>query len=69
MREYARKRSVLERLIGYEELSEQTGLPVRSLRTLVYKGILPHVRLGHRTVKFVPSKIARAIAKREIKEV
>lgn len=60
---------MIEKLISYPELSEQTGLSVRSLRTLVHKGVLPHVRLGHRTVKFQPSKVAKALAKREVKEL
>jgi hypothetical protein len=59
----------MEKLVGYEELSKQTGLPVRSLRTLVYRRALPFFRLGHRTVKFLPSKVERALAKREVREV
>ena len=60
---------MIEKLIGYPQLSEQTGLPVRSLRTLVCKGVLPHIRLGHRTIRFQLSKVAKALAKREIKEL
>jgi excisionase family DNA binding protein len=60
---------VLERLLGYAELSQEINLPVRSVRTLVYKGVIPHVRLGHRTVKFRASEVERALRKRTIKEV
>jgi excisionase family DNA binding protein len=59
----------MERLLDYHGLSELTGLPVRTLRTLTYRGTIPHVRLGHRLVRFVPSKVAKALAKREVKEV
>jgi excisionase family DNA binding protein len=55
-----------EKLLTYSELSEQTGIPVRSLRTLVSTGVLPHLRFGHRTIKFAPSKVEKAIAKREV---
>jgi excisionase family DNA binding protein len=60
---------MLERLLGYREMAAELGVPVRSLRQLVHKGIVPHLRLGHRTVKFQRSKVAKALRKREVKEV
>jgi predicted DNA-binding transcriptional regulator AlpA len=59
----------MERLLDYTGLSEVTGLPVRTLRTLTCRGTIPHVRLGHRIVRFVPSKVQKALQKREVKEV
>jgi len=60
----------MEKLLkGYRALSEGTNLPVRTCRTLVKNGLLPHIRAGHRTILFVPSKIERALQKREVKEV
>jgi excisionase family DNA binding protein len=60
---------MLEKLLTYSELSAQTGIPIRSLRTLVHNGVLPSLRFGHRTIKFAPSKVEKAIAKREVREV
>lgn len=59
----------MERLVFYRELSEQTGIPIRSLRTLTYRGVIPHYKLGHRTVMFSPSAVAKALQKREVKAV
>lgn len=58
-----------EKLVGFEQLAELTGLPVRTLRTLVYRKAIPVTRLGHRTVVFTPSKVAKALARYEVKEV
>jgi excisionase family DNA binding protein len=60
---------MIERLLGYEELAREIGLPIRTVRSLTYRGIIPHIRLGHRTVKFQPSKVQRALEKRTVKEV
>jgi excisionase family DNA binding protein len=60
----------MERLLnGYRELSEASNVPVRTLRTLVKKGVLPFIKAGHRTILFSPSKIEKALQKRAIKEV
>jgi hypothetical protein len=58
-----------EKLVDYEGLSQLNGLPVRTLRTLVYRKVIPVMRLGHRTVKFLPSKVAKALARYEVKAV
>jgi excisionase family DNA binding protein len=60
---------MLEPLLNYEQAAAELNVPVRSLRQLVYKGIVPHLRLGHRTVKFRRSEIERALKKRAVKEV
>ncbi len=60
---------VLETLLDYDQMAAELGVPVRSLRNLVYKGIVPHLRLGHRTVKFRRSAVERALRKRTVKEV
>ena len=60
---------MLEPLLNYEQAAAELNIPVRSLRDLVYKGIVPHLRLGHRIVKFRRSEIERALKKRAVKEV
>jgi hypothetical protein len=53
----------MEALIDIKELSRQSGMSVRSIRTLLQKGIVPHIRLGYRTIKFSPSRVERAFLK------
>jgi hypothetical protein len=56
-------------LSGYRALSEASGVKVRTLRTLVARGVLPVVKAGHRTCLFSPSKIEKALQRRTVKEV
>jgi excisionase family DNA binding protein len=58
---------VLEPLLDYNQIASELNISVRSLRNLVYEGVVPHLRLGHRTVKFQRSKVERALARREVK--
>jgi excisionase family DNA binding protein len=60
---------VTEPLLNYESMAAELGIPVRSLRELVRKGVVPHLRLGYRTVKFVRSRVRKALQKREVREV
>jgi excisionase family DNA binding protein len=59
----------MEPLLGYEQAAAELNVPVRSLRDLVRRGVVPHLRLGWRTVKFRRSEIERALKKRSIREV
>jgi excisionase family DNA binding protein len=61
--------AMIEKLISYPELSQLIGFSVRECRTLVAKGVLPYLKLGHRTVRFRASEVERALKKREVKEV
>jgi predicted site-specific integrase-resolvase len=61
--------AMTEPLLNYESMAAELGISVRSLRDLVRKGLVPHLRLGHRTVKFLRSRVAKALAKREVREV
>jgi hypothetical protein len=56
-------------LLGYRAASKASGIPVRSLCSMVKAGVLPHIRTGHRTILFRPSEIERALKKRTVKEV
>jgi hypothetical protein len=58
----------MEKLLNYEGLSAATGLKVRTLRHLVYKGALPYLKLGHKLILFQPARVERALLKLEIKE-
>jgi hypothetical protein len=56
-------------LSGYRALSEASGIPVRTLRTLAANGLIPYVKVGHRSILFSPSKIEKALQRRTVKEV
>jgi excisionase family DNA binding protein len=60
---------MLEPLLNYEQAAGELGISVRNLRCLVYSRAVPHLRLGHRTVKFRRSEIERALKKRMVKEI
>lgn len=57
------------KLVRIEQLSEMSGLPVRSLRTMMKNRVVPFVRTGHRSVWFQPEKVLRALEKFEVKSV
>jgi excisionase family DNA binding protein len=58
-----------EKLVTIDQLSELSGLPVRSLRSLMAKRAIPFLKLGFRTVRFQPSKVEKALTKREVKAI
>lgn len=57
-----------EPLLTYEELARAKNMSVREVRTLKYKGIIPYLELGHRTVRFQLSRVDKALQKREVRE-
>ena len=59
----------MKKLLNIQELSEQTGRPVRQLRTLVQARKIPCYRLGYRTLWFDLAKVDAAWARYEVKEV
>jgi DNA-binding transcriptional MerR regulator len=54
--------------VTIEKLSELTSIPVRSLRTLKNKGVVPFIKTGHRQLFFQPEKVRRALEKFEIRK-
>lgn len=58
-----------EKLVNYVGLEEQLGIPVRTLRTLVQRRAIPCLRVGRRTVLFLPSKVISALEHFEVQEV
>jgi excisionase family DNA binding protein len=59
----------MEPLLSYDQMAAELGIPVRTLREWVYTGAIPYLKLGHRTVKFQRSRVEKALAKREVREV
>ena len=58
-----------QKFVSISGLSELTGIPVRSIRTLVQKRAIPVIVAGWRTHLFQPDKVARALEKLEVKAV
>ncbi len=56
-----------EKLLDYRQLSEATNRPVRTLRDWAYKGKIPFLRVGHRTILFEASKVFEALERFEVK--
>jgi hypothetical protein len=55
-----------EKLIGYPEMAAQIGIATRTLRYWVSCKKVPHLKFGHKTVKFLPSKVRNALERFEI---
>ncbi len=56
-------------LVNIEELSQLKNVSVRSLRTLVAKGVLSRYKFGHRSQLFSPAQFDRDIERFRIKSV
>jgi excisionase family DNA binding protein len=52
--------------ITYRQLSQLTGVSEGTLRVWVSKRLLPHLRLGPRTVRFKRTEIERWLAARVV---
>lgn len=57
------------KLVRISGLSEATGLPVRTLRSLFHSKKIPGIILGHRTLVFNPDNVRAALDKFERKAV
>jgi hypothetical protein len=57
----------MSKLVNIQTLSEMSGLPVRTWRTLIQKRVVPFIKLGHRTLLFQPDKVLKALEKFEVK--
>lgn len=59
----------MKKFVNYKNLSEITGLPVRTIRSLKTQRKIPFIRVGYRTHLFDPEKVIEALGKFEIKAV
>jgi hypothetical protein len=57
------------RVKGFKALSDKSGVPVRTLRTLWKNRLIPGEVCGHRTIVFVLSKVEKAFQKHEVKAI
>jgi hypothetical protein len=59
----------MSKLVDIEKLSEETGFPVRTLRTFIAGKKIPVVKIGHRTMRFNPDRVLKALQRFEIPAV
>ena len=59
----------MSKLVKIEKISEQTGIPVRTLRSFVSARKIPYLKCGHRTLLFDLSKVEGALQRFEIEAV
>lgn len=55
-----------EELFGYRGARSMTGLGESSLRSLVFRKLIPHVRISDRTVRFRRSELEAWLAARSV---
>jgi Helix-turn-helix domain len=54
-------------LLNIQELAAALGESVRTVRNWQYKGIVPHLSLGHRQVRFRLGSVLDALERRQVK--
>jgi len=66
-RDFGRQQRGMEKLLNISQISGASNVPVRSIRTLVKKGIVPVIVTGHRSHFFQASKFFAALQKYQVK--
>jgi len=59
----------MSKLTDIRGLSEQSGLPIRKLRSFVAARKIPFLKCGHRTLLFDVEKVNKALARFEVPAV
>jgi hypothetical protein len=57
-----------EPLLTYSEMAPLINVTERNLRGMVYRRVVPAIVIGHRTVRFLESRVREALQKREVRE-
>jgi len=57
------------KLVNIGALSEQTGVRIRTLRSLMAARKIPFLKFGHRTIFFDPDRVDQALQRFEVQEV
>jgi Helix-turn-helix domain len=57
------------RLLTGNELAVKLGESERIVSSLRHKGIIPYLKLGHRTIRYNESAVIAALEKREVKAI
>lgn len=53
--------------LTYKQTSDETGIPMGTLYTLVFQKRIPHIRLGKRLVRFSSKEIAAWLKAHQVK--
>jgi len=61
--------SSYEPLLTYAEMAPRINVTERNLRSMVQRRVVPSILIGHRTVRFLESRVREALQKREQKAV
>jgi hypothetical protein len=56
-----------KRLVDIKGLSAEKGLKERQIRTFYQNGLIPFIKLGHRTILFDADKVIAALERFEVK--
>ena len=57
---------VMSKLLDIRGLSEQSGIPIRTLRSFVAGRKISFLKCGHRTLLFDPEKVKKDLARFEV---
>jgi len=60
---------LMSKLLDIRGLSEQSGIPLRRLRSFVAARKIPFLKCGHRTLLFDPEKVDKALQRFEVPAV
>ena len=60
--------SPFEPLLTYSEMAPRINVTERNLRSMVQRRVVPAILIGHRTVRFLDSRVREAWQKREVRE-
>jgi excisionase family DNA binding protein len=60
---------MVKKLITREELSERSGIRIRTIRSMMNRKEIPYIRAGQRTVLFDLDKVMAALDKLEVKAI
>jgi len=56
-------------LVGIEQLAREIGIPIRTIRSLMYARRIPYLKLGRRTLFFDVKKVRDAIDGFEVRAI
>jgi excisionase family DNA binding protein len=59
----------MRHLIKIGKLSEISGIPVGTLRTMVHRRKIPYIKPGHRTLLFDQEEVMKALHRFEVKAI
>jgi len=59
--------TTMSKLMDVKNLSAESGLPVRKIRTLMQRRVIPFIKIGHRSCLFDLEKVRKALDKFEVK--